>query len=116
MPLCPLVGRKGSYWVRLKGYEHVRMSDVLTLYHDHATCEQFHSELKSDLDLELLPSGKMRTNAPVLVMGDFVYNLLHLIGQDLLSVQRQPLHHKLKRRRIKTIIQTVIAMVWQLVR
>ncbi|EPZ37198.1 hypothetical protein JV16_02956 [Anoxybacillus ayderensis] len=102
--------------MRLKGYEHVRMSDVLTLYHDHATCEQFHSELKSDLDLELLPSGKMRTNAPVLVMGDFVYNLLHLIGQDLLSGQRHPLHHKLKRRRIKTIIQTVIAMVWQLVR
>ncbi|AKP46252.1 IS1380 family transposase [Bacillus smithii] len=105
-----------SYWVRLKGYEHVRMSDVLALYHDHATGEQFHSELKSDLDLERLPSGKMKTNALVLVMGAFVYNLLRLIGQDLLSDPRHPLHHKVKRRRIKTIIQTVITMAGRLVR
>ncbi len=99
-----------SYWVRLEGYEHVRMGDVLALYHDHATCEQFHSELKSDLDLERLPSGKMKTNTLVLVMGAFVYNLLRLIGQNLLSDPRHPLHHKVKRRRIKTIIQTVITM------
>ena len=31
---------------------------VLKLYRDHATAVQFHSELKTDLDLERLPSGK----------------------------------------------------------
>ncbi|ANB61079.1 IS1380 family transposase [Anoxybacteroides amylolyticum] len=105
-----------SYWVRLEGYDHMHMQDILALYHDHATCEQFHSELKSDLDLERLPSGKMKTNALVLVIGALVYNLLRLIGQDILSDPRHPLHHKVRRRRIKTIIQTVITMAGRLVR
>ena len=35
---------------------------VIDLYRDHATSEQFHSEIKSDLDLERLPSGKFATN------------------------------------------------------
>jgi len=35
---------------------------VIALYRDHATCEQFHSEFKTDLDLERLPSGKFDTN------------------------------------------------------
>ena len=30
---------------------------VVRLYHDHATREQFHSELKADMDVERLPSG-----------------------------------------------------------
>lgn len=29
---------------------------VILLYHDHGTSEQFHSEIKSDMDLERLPS------------------------------------------------------------
>ena len=32
------------------------------MYHDHGTSEQFHSELKSDLDIERLPSGKLCVN------------------------------------------------------
>jgi hypothetical protein len=35
---------------------------VVALYEDHGTHEQFHSEFKSDLDLERLPSGKFDTN------------------------------------------------------
>ena len=31
-------------------------------YHDHATCEQFHAELKSDLDFEKVPSGRYLTH------------------------------------------------------
>ncbi len=37
--------------------------DVIELYRQHATSEQFHSEFKTDLDLERLPSGKFATNA-----------------------------------------------------
>ena len=31
---------------------------VVRLHHDHATCGQFHNELKSDMGVERLPSGK----------------------------------------------------------
>ncbi|STO13693.1 Uncharacterised protein [[Flavobacterium] thermophilum] len=105
-----------SYWVRLRGQEAIGMDEVLALDHDHATCKQFHSELKSDLDLERLPSGKMKTNTLMLALGAFVYHLLRLIGQDILSDPRHLLHHKVKRRRIKMIIQTVITMAGRLVR
>ncbi len=29
--------------------------DIIALYYDHATHEQFHSKFKSDMDLECLP-------------------------------------------------------------
>jgi hypothetical protein len=35
---------------------------IIALYCDHATSEQFHSEFKTDLDIERLPSGKFATN------------------------------------------------------
>ena len=39
-----------------------RGQDVIDLYKHHGTHEQFHSEIKTDLDLERLPSGKFDTN------------------------------------------------------
>ena len=39
---------------------------LIALYADHGTSEQFHSEFKSDLDIERLPSGTIATNALVL--------------------------------------------------
>ena len=44
-------------------------ADVIRLYREHSTCEQFHSELKTDMDLERLPSGKFATNALLLFAG-----------------------------------------------
>ena len=32
--------------------------DIIELYHNHAICEQFHSEIKSDMGVERLPGGK----------------------------------------------------------
>jgi hypothetical protein len=43
------------YWTNL--YEDP--DTVLELYHDHATSEQFHSELRTDMNCERLPSGKL---------------------------------------------------------
>ena len=40
--------------------------EVIGLYKNHATSEQFHSEFKTDLDLERLPSGKFATNDLIL--------------------------------------------------
>lgn len=40
--------------------------DVIANYHAHGECEQYYSELKTDMDLERLPSGKFDTNELVL--------------------------------------------------
>jgi len=37
-------------------------AEIIALYCDHATHEQFHSDFKTDMDLERLPSGKFDTN------------------------------------------------------
>ena len=81
---------------------------VLALYRDHATSEQFHSEFKTDLDLERLPSGKFATNALVMALGAFAYNILRAIGQMGLLGQFAPIRHPAKRRRIRTVMQELI--------
>lgn len=89
---------------------------VVELYRDHGTSEQFHSELKTDLDLERLPAGKFATNDLVLHAGIFAYNLLRLIGQESLRESDAPIRHRAKRRRIRTVIQNIIYMAARLVR
>lgn len=37
--------------------------EVIELYHAHGECEQSHSEIKTDINLEQLPSGKFEANA-----------------------------------------------------
>jgi hypothetical protein len=55
--LTPEIEIEG-WWTSLE----VAMADVIELYKHHGTHEQFHSEIKTDLDLERLPSGKFDTN------------------------------------------------------
>ncbi len=62
--------------------------DVIRLYREHSTCEKFHSELKTDMDLERLPSVKFATNAPVLLLGMMAYNGLRLCDQASLPQER----------------------------
>lgn len=40
--------------------------DIIKGYHTHGECEQYHSEIKTDMDVERLPSGKFDTNELVL--------------------------------------------------
>lgn len=56
--------------------------DVISLYHNHIICEQFHSEIKSDMGIERLPSGKFDTNALILKLGMIAYNILRIIGTE----------------------------------
>lgn len=81
---------------------------VIERYQDHGTHEQFHSEIKTDLDLERLPSGKFDTNDAVLHIVVFVYNGLRLIGQLGLTGEMSPVRHLAKRRRLKTVLQEVM--------
>jgi len=91
-------------------------NQIIRLYEDHGTSEQFHSEIKSDMDLERLPSGKFATNALILTLGGLAYNILRAIGQMGLVGERTPVRHPAKRRRIKTVMQELIYLAARLVK
>jgi hypothetical protein len=89
---------------------------VIDLYRDHATSEQFHSEVKSDMDLERLPSGKFATNQLVLLLGMVAYNVLRLIGQESLRAGDAPLRKHVKRRRLRSVMQDMVYLASRVVR
>ncbi|RPJ07932.1 MAG: IS1380 family transposase [Deltaproteobacteria bacterium] len=89
--------------------------DVIELYRQHATSEQFHSEFKTDLDLERLPSGKFATNALIMALGGFAYNILRFIGQTGLIAPFGPVRHSAKRRRLRTVIQELMYLAARLI-
>lgn len=119
-----------TWWTSLPPTK-VTAEDVIELYHQHGTSEQFHSEFKSDLDLERLPSGKFNTNALVLSLGMLAYNALRLIGQCALDEdkklppdQKPPIKRvakrgrkpRMKRRRLRRVIQDLMYLSAKLVR
>ena len=81
--------------------------DVIASYHAHGECEQYHSELKTDMDVERLPSGKFATNALVLELAMIAFNLLRMIGQESLR-HKQPTKRKVRRRRLRTVIENLM--------
>lgn len=88
---------------------------IIAHYAYHGTHEQFHSEIKTDLELERLPSGKFDTNDTVLHLGMFAYNCLRLIGQLGLTGEISPVKHPARRRRIRTVLQEVMYRAAQFV-
>lgn len=88
---------------------------VIALYADHGTHEQFHSEFKTDLDLERLPSGKFDTNYLVCELAALAMNILRLMGQAGLLGSDAPVRHAAKRRRIKTVMQELIYRAGRLI-
>ena len=84
--------------------------EIIKLYHAHGGCEQFHSEIKTDMDLERLPSGKFATNALVLELGLIAYNILRMIGQGTIGGRAPRQKRKVKRRRLHTVISNLIMM------
>jgi hypothetical protein len=88
---------------------------IIALYADHGTHEQFHSEFKTDLDLERLPSGKFDTNYLVCELAALAMNILRLMGQDALHEPDAPVRHPAKRRRLKTVMQELIYRAGRLI-
>ena len=88
--------------------EKFNPEQIIALYCDHATHEQFHSEFKTDMDLERLPSGKFDTNYLVCQLAAVAMNLLRLIGHHTLHESDSPVRHPAKRRRIKTVMQELM--------
>lgn len=105
-----------GYWTSLE----LPAEDVIELYQAHATCEQFHSELKSDIGLERFPSGKFDTNQHVLSCAQLAFNCLRLLGERM--KQNRPLLPKRLRElsqvrfRLRTVMQTLLyhagVLVW----
>jgi len=109
------IDKKGQYLlvpdVELQGWWtslDVPMTEVIELYKHHGTHEQFHSEIKTDMDLERLPSGKFDTNDAIVHLASFAYNCLRLIGQLGLTGDIAPIRHPAKRRRLKTVLQEIM--------
>jgi len=93
-----------GWWTSLK----IDDEKIIELYKGHGLCEQYHAELKTDMDLERLPSGKFATNQLVMACGALVYNILRFVGQTCLVSSKGIIRHDAKRRRIKTVIQEMI--------
>ena len=96
---------------------------MIELYHQHGTSEQFHSEIKTDMDLERLPSGKFATNALMLSLGLVAYNVLRLCGQQALAEnERLPPAAKdargkpVFRRRLRSVIADLMYLAARLTR
>ena len=117
-----------TWWTSLPPTK-VSAEQVIELYHAHATSEQFHAELKSDMDLERLPSGKFATNALVLELGMLAYNLLRVAGQRALeandrlpTTDQAPMkrdakgERRIKRRRLRRVIQDLMYLAAKLTR
>ena len=93
------------YWTSLG----VSDEEVIELYHNHAVCEQYHSEIKTDMGIEHLPSGKFETNALILRFTMIAYNILRIIGTTAMKENDMPVRHStIKRRRIRTVIDNLI--------
>lgn len=97
-----------TWWTSL-GPRMATSDEVIALYHNHATSEQFHSEIKSDMDLERLPSGKFATNSLILTLCVPVFNMLRLCGQEAIG-HGYTTRKDVKRRRIRTVIQDLMYM------
>jgi len=94
-----------TYWTNLPD----DAESIIRLYHDHGTSEQFHSELKTDMDVERLPSGNFATNKLILSMAMLSFNALKTIGQDIIGLKEYaPIKIDVKRRRIRSVLQDII--------
>jgi Transposase DDE domain. len=95
-----------TWWTSLSKRE-ASPDEIISAYHDHGTSEQFHSELKSDMALERLPSGKFSTNALVLTLSVLAFNMLRLCGQVAIDKGYVP-RREVKRRRLRKVIQDLM--------
>ncbi|PSR26545.1 MAG: hypothetical protein C7B43_13800 [Sulfobacillus benefaciens] len=101
-----------TYWTSLSQ----NPADILPWYPDHGTMEPYHSEYKTDMNLERLPSGKFATNQLILQIALLTFNLLRIMGQATLGNPHVPLRQPVVRRRLRTVIQNLVFCAARLIR
>lgn len=89
---------------------------IIELYKDHGTSEQFHSEFKTDLDIERLPSSKFNTNALFVSLAQIVFNLLRIIGNEAVKLDFFSCKGRRKRIRIRSVILKIVLLPSKLIR
>lgn len=106
-----------TWWTSLK----LPAKTLIELYHQHGTSEQYHSEIKTDMDLERLPSGKFATNVLMLSLGLVAYNILRLCGQTALKenkrlppAEKLPIRKPVERRRLRSVMQDLMYLATRL--
>lgn len=92
-----------AYWTNLDA----TATEVEEVYHQHGTSEQYHAELKSDLGVERLPSGKFYANRLHLLFSMIGFNLLRRMGTKLLLTGKSP-GKRGRRLRLRTVLQSAI--------
>jgi hypothetical protein len=102
-----------SIWTNLPS--EIDANAVLQMYSARGTCEQYFTEIKSELDLERLPSGKFSVNALFFQLGMFVNNMLRVIGSGILSNNVGGLRQA-TRRRLRTVMQNLMYLCGRIVR
>lgn len=101
-----------AYWTSLDWTPE----QIQAFYQQRGTSEQYHSEFKTDLDMERLPSGKFSANQHLMDMGMIAYNLLRSLGQrSLLSGLVPGRKSKSKRLRLRTVMQNLIYMAGRII-
>ena len=98
-----------SFWTNLT----CEAEKVIELYHDHGTSEQFHSELKNDLGVERMPSGKFKVNEILLAIAMNAYNTLRYLGQQSIEKDECKKH---RRKRLGKVIIEIICVAGKLVK
>ena len=99
-----------TYWTNLGE----AAQDIIALYHDHGTSEQYHSELKSDLNLERFPSQSYASNTLFLRLGALAYNLLRSLDElarEVREAEPESWPERIKavaRRRVGSVIRDLI--------
>ena len=104
-----------SWWTNLP----CEADECVGLYHSHATSEQFHSELKTDMGMQQLPSGKFRVNDLILRLAGIAFNLLRTIGQRAMAAARKNGRLRVKsqgRFRLLTVLWNYVRVACKLVR
>jgi hypothetical protein len=89
---------------------------IIDLYRQHATSEQFHSEIKNDMGVERLPSGNFKTNTLVMALSALAYNILRVSSQMWIESNFTKTRHPVIRRRIGTVIQNLINVSCRFIR
>lgn len=114
-----------SYWTNLnivepqdKQFGFLTAKACDQLYREHATSEQYHSELKGDMHMELLPSKYFATNSLFLHIAALSFNVLRIIGHHAVNNDKRFQHHKkdpITRIRLRTVIDKICTIAFKLV-
>ncbi|SIQ29402.1 hypothetical protein SAMN05920897_106148, partial [Alkalispirochaeta americana] len=77
--------------------------------------EQLHSELKSDMNVESLPSGKFAVKALILKVALVAFNILRFLEQSVLGMEELPYKTEVTRKRLRKVIDHLIRVEVKLV-